>query len=141
MEAIGVVGIFERSVPELKLRYTTYIGDGDSKAYPTVVAANPYPGKDTYKNEWVVDFVNFRKPTVVIFRKCCNMKKEKRINKMERKMSVEGKSDRKRKRAIKKGFQVRNDDVEGKMDGSRNIRDTLPKSIYSFICIYSHMFC
>ena len=46
------------------------------------------------------------------------MKNEKRISKMERKMSVEGKSDRKRKRAIKKGFQVRNDDVEGKMYGS-----------------------
>ena len=39
-------------------------------------------------------------------RKFCNMKNENRINKMERKMSVEGKSDRKRKRAIKKGFQV-----------------------------------
>ena len=51
--------------------------------------------------------------------KFCNMKNEKRVNKMERKMSVEGKSDRKRKRAIKKGFQVRTDDVEGKMYGSR----------------------
>ena len=48
-------------------------------------------------------------------RKVCNMKNEKRLNKMGRKMSVEGKSDRKRKRSIKKGFQVRNDDVEGKM--------------------------
>ena len=45
MEAIGVVRIFERSVPELKLRYTTYIGDVDSKAYPSVVATNPYPGR------------------------------------------------------------------------------------------------
>ena len=51
MEAIGVDRIFERSVPELKLRYTTYISDGDSKAYPSVVAANPYPGKDIIKRE------------------------------------------------------------------------------------------
>ena len=62
-------------------------------------------------------------------RKYCKMKNEKRINKMERKMSVEGKSDRKRKRAIKMGFQVRNDNVEGKM---------LIKHTKHFICIYSH---
>ena len=30
-------------------------------------------------------------------------------------MSTEGKSDRRRKRSIKKGFQVRNEDAEGKM--------------------------
>ena len=53
MEAIGVCRIFERTVPELKLCYTTYIGDGDSKAYPSVVAANPYPGKDIIKGECV----------------------------------------------------------------------------------------
>ena len=45
-------------------------------------------------------------------RKFCKMKNEKRINKMEGKMSVVGKSDRKRKRAIKKGFQVQTDNVE-----------------------------
>ena len=53
MEAIGVCIIFKRSVPELKLCYTTYIGNGDPKTYPSVVAANPYPGKDIIKRECV----------------------------------------------------------------------------------------
>ena len=34
---------------------------------------------------------------------------------MEIKMSTEGKSDRKRKRSIKNGFQVRNEDAEGEI--------------------------
>ena len=42
METVGIGNIFSRSVKDLKLRYTTYIGDGDSKAYPAVVKANPY---------------------------------------------------------------------------------------------------
>ena len=45
--------IFEKSATELKLCYITYIGDGESKAYQTVVAANPYPGKNIMKGEWV----------------------------------------------------------------------------------------
>ena len=53
MEASGVLRIFEKSATELKLCYTTYIGDGDSKAYQTVVAANPYPGKNIIKGECV----------------------------------------------------------------------------------------
>ena len=42
MEAVGAVKMFEKSVADLQLRFTTYIGDGDSKAYPAVVASNPY---------------------------------------------------------------------------------------------------
>ena len=37
---------------------------------------------------------------------------------MSRKMSIEGKLDRKRKRSIKKGYQVSNEDKEGEVYGS-----------------------
>ena len=43
MEASGVKQIFQRSVGEKKLRYTTYLGDGDSKSYQNVVILDPYP--------------------------------------------------------------------------------------------------
>ena len=36
MEASGVVRIYEESMKDLMVRYMTYIGDGDSKAYPTI---------------------------------------------------------------------------------------------------------
>ena len=42
MEAVADVNIFKKSVAYLQHRFTTYIGDGDSKAYPAVVASNPY---------------------------------------------------------------------------------------------------
>ena len=42
MEAVGVVNIFQKSLVDLQLRFTTYIGDGDSKAYSDVVKALPY---------------------------------------------------------------------------------------------------
>ena len=53
MEASGVVRIFQKSVEKLKLCFTTYIGDGDTKAYPTVVKAEPYPNKQIVKGECV----------------------------------------------------------------------------------------
>ena len=54
MEASGVLRIYEKSVKNLKLRYMTYIGDGDSKAYPSVVRAQPYgPNKIPVKGECV----------------------------------------------------------------------------------------
>ena len=42
MEAAGLVDCFMNSIQNRKLRYTHYIGDGDSKAYNEVV--DPYPG-------------------------------------------------------------------------------------------------
>ena len=42
MEAVGVVKFFQKSLVDLQFRFTTYIGDGDSKAYSDVVKANPY---------------------------------------------------------------------------------------------------
>ena len=42
MEAGGVMNIYKRSVATKYLRYTKYLGDGDSKAFQDVVAANIY---------------------------------------------------------------------------------------------------
>ena len=53
MEAEGVVRCFQKSVESRKLRYVTYIGDGDSKAYSSVLKANPYPGVSVSKGECI----------------------------------------------------------------------------------------
>ena len=42
IECAGAVEIWRRSVALHNLRYTTFIGDGDSKSYPDVVADKPY---------------------------------------------------------------------------------------------------
>lgn len=42
MEAEGAKQIFQRSVRERGVRYTKYLGDGDSKAYKTVCDSKPY---------------------------------------------------------------------------------------------------
>ena len=42
IECTGAVEIWRRSVSLHNLRYTTFIGDGDSKSYPDVVADKPY---------------------------------------------------------------------------------------------------
>ena len=44
MEADGVLECFNSSVSERKFRYLTYIGDGETKSYQNVVAADPYLG-------------------------------------------------------------------------------------------------
>ena len=53
MEADGVVRCFEKSVATNGLQYTTYIGDGDSKAHSSVVAADPYSGVTVTKAECI----------------------------------------------------------------------------------------
>ena len=53
MEAIGVVECFQSSVKDCKLRYTQLIGDGDSKTYPSILAADPYPGITVEKLECI----------------------------------------------------------------------------------------
>lgn len=42
MESAGMLVLFQRSIEFLGLRYTTYIGDGDSNSYLSVVNAQPY---------------------------------------------------------------------------------------------------
>jgi len=53
LETSGTVAIFKRSVEKRNLQYTTFIGDGDSSSYPTVVGADPYHGKEIKKGECI----------------------------------------------------------------------------------------
>lgn len=45
MESEGVGKIFGRSIEKYNLRYSPFVGDGDSKSYSEVVALAPYTGK------------------------------------------------------------------------------------------------
>ncbi len=42
MEAVGAVNIFHQSVDKYKLRYLTYIRNGDTEALGKVIQAKPY---------------------------------------------------------------------------------------------------
>ena len=53
MESAGVLQIYKRSVVERSLRYTTYLGDGDSKSFQDIINADPYPGKTCNRYECV----------------------------------------------------------------------------------------
>ena len=52
-ESASTVEIFKRSVQKRKLRYKTFIGDGDYSSYPNVIKANPYPGLKIEKGECI----------------------------------------------------------------------------------------
>ncbi|GFX49322.1 uncharacterized protein TNCV_3334401 [Trichonephila clavipes] len=45
METVGMVRIFHRSLSHRSVRYTSYIGDGDSKTFSSITASHPY-GED-----------------------------------------------------------------------------------------------
>ncbi|GFU26964.1 uncharacterized protein TNCV_1151431 [Trichonephila clavipes] len=45
METVGIVRIFQRSLSHRSVRYTSYIGNGDSKTFSSITASNPY-GED-----------------------------------------------------------------------------------------------
>ena len=53
MEASGAITMFKRSVDSYKLRYTGYIGDGDTKAHQSVVNAKPYGDVEIQKLECI----------------------------------------------------------------------------------------
>ena len=53
MEASGVLQCFRRSIETNKVRYTKYIGDGDTKAFPDIVKADPYPALTIVKGECI----------------------------------------------------------------------------------------
>ena len=53
MEAAGLVDCFINCIENRKLRYTHYIGDGDSKTYNEVLKNDPYPGIVVEKLECV----------------------------------------------------------------------------------------
>ena len=42
MEPAGAVAIFNRSIEKHKLRYTSYIGDGDTSSFAEVKESKPY---------------------------------------------------------------------------------------------------
>ncbi|GFW55569.1 uncharacterized protein TNCV_119531 [Trichonephila clavipes] len=42
METVGMVRIFQRLLSHLFVRYTSYIGDGDSETFSSITASNPY---------------------------------------------------------------------------------------------------
>ena len=51
MESVGALSIFKRSVSERGLRYISYYGDGDSKAFQTV--ENVYEGQKVQTYECI----------------------------------------------------------------------------------------
>ena len=53
MEATGIVKMFKWSVRIYNLRYTTYIGDGDTKTHQEILQADPYPGVIVSKAECI----------------------------------------------------------------------------------------
>ena len=53
MESEAAVILWKRSVADRGLLYTTYIGDGDSKAFNAVVDADPYDGVVIEKEECI----------------------------------------------------------------------------------------
>ena len=53
MEVKGVVTCFSSSVEKYNLRYTQYLGDGDTKSFLEVVKSNPYNGTDVNKLECI----------------------------------------------------------------------------------------
>ncbi|GFW35505.1 uncharacterized protein TNCV_3071331 [Trichonephila clavipes] len=67
METVGMVRIFQRSLSHRSVRYTSYIGDGDSKTFSSITASNPY-GEDItvskiecvglFKKEWELVYEN-----------------------------------------------------------------------------------
>ena len=50
---VRVISCFKRSIVNNLLRYTTYIGDGHSSSYNSLVKADPYPGFEIVKDESV----------------------------------------------------------------------------------------
>ncbi|GFW69044.1 uncharacterized protein TNCV_2919421 [Trichonephila clavipes] len=42
METVGMVRMFQHSLNHRSVRYTSYIGDGDSKTFSSIPASNPY---------------------------------------------------------------------------------------------------
>ena len=53
MEPSGVLTCFKRSLSDYNLRYTSYIGDGDSSSFSSLYKADPYDGVPITKKECV----------------------------------------------------------------------------------------
>lgn len=53
MEVEGAITLFHRSIQKYNVRYTEYLGDGDSAAYKSVVDSKPYEDCDITKLECI----------------------------------------------------------------------------------------
>ena len=53
MEPVGVIAVYKRSIEKHGLRYTTYLGDGDSSSFGKVVESKPHSGVTLKKAECV----------------------------------------------------------------------------------------
>ena len=53
MESAGTEQMFPRLIEKRKLRYLTYLGDGDSKSFRVVVTSDSYPGYEITKAECI----------------------------------------------------------------------------------------
>ena len=51
IEVVGLKRIFHRSECLHNLRYTFYVGDGDTKSFDKISKSNPYPGHTITKGE------------------------------------------------------------------------------------------
>ena len=54
MEVVGMQKIFGRSVNLHGLRYTFYIGNGDTKSFDQICKSGPYPGNTFQKGNVLV---------------------------------------------------------------------------------------
>ena len=85
MESLGAVAIFQRSVENYNLRYTEYIGDGDSSSFQEVELAKPY-GHIGIKKLECVGHVQKRVGT-----RCRNLRKSLKGTKLSDGKGISGK--------------------------------------------------
>jgi len=66
MEVEAITEMFKNSRKTYNVKYTNYIGDGDSKTYTGIINAAPYnipiskKVLGTFKNEWEVAYANIK---------------------------------------------------------------------------------
>ncbi|GFV15063.1 uncharacterized protein TNCV_3668721 [Trichonephila clavipes] len=63
METVGMVRIFQRSLSHRSVRYTSYIGDCDSKTFSSITVSNPYGEDITVSKLNVLDMFKKRMGT------------------------------------------------------------------------------
>ncbi|GFV56624.1 uncharacterized protein TNCV_736321 [Trichonephila clavipes] len=71
METVGMFRIFQRSLSHRSVRYTSYIGDGDSKTFSSITASNPYGEDITVSKLNVLDM--FKKEWKLVYEKLKQM--------------------------------------------------------------------
>ena len=63
MESAGACTLFQRSVEKNKLRYTSYIGDGDKSSFSDVQKLQPYGNNTVIEKKECIDHVQKRLST------------------------------------------------------------------------------